>query len=252
MTTGVEKFYEANPRRARVEAARDEAAGWKKWVRVGVFVFILCGPVVSLIPLYRGAGAAYAVIELGMIACIMWSGIEYAHRREVWFAMLARGVVTTFDKTHEPKLWATRTPMMFAYAFCVIHAFVTYLGLDPTLARGEVKDVLAAVLSILAVTFALLMTKQLVDVEGANALVTVPMFVFLFEDDEMFCDKGMAVVAFADVAKYVLVDRDRDEKFCWNELHRIRPASFEEQRRVTLIDGVRVAHFLRRYKDLKV
>ena len=51
--------------------------------------------------------------------------------------------------------------MKFAYVFVVTHAFVTYLGLDPKLQRGEVRDILAAVLSILAVTFAVLMTKQL-------------------------------------------------------------------------------------------
>jgi len=110
---------------------------------------------------------------------------------------------------------------------------------------------LTAVLSILAVTFALLMTKQLVDVEGANALLTVPMFVFLFEDDEMLRDKGMTVVSFDDLAKYVLVDRERGDKFSWNELHRVAPARIEERRRATLVDGVRVARFLRRYKDLK-
>ena len=251
MKTPVENFFDANPRRERVERAREEAAGWGKWMRVGIFVFILCGPVVSLIPLYRGAGAAYASIELGMIACIAWCACEYAHRREVWFACVARGIVTTFEKTHEPRLWASRAPMKFAYVFVVTHAFVTYLGLDPKLQRGEVRDILAAVLSILAVTFAVLMTKQLVDVEGANALLTVPMFVFLFEDDEMLRDKGMTVVSFGDLAKYVLVDRERGEKFSWNELHRVAPARIEERRRATLVDGVRVARFLRRYKDLK-
>ncbi len=251
MKTPVENFFDANPRRERVERAREEAAGWGKWMRVGIFVFILCGPVVSLIPLYRGAGAAYASIELGMIACIAWCACEYAHRREVWFACVARGIVTTFEKTHEPRLWASRAPMKFAYVFVVTHAFVTYLGLDPKLQRGEVRDILAAVLSILAVTFAVLMTKQLVDVEGANALLTVPMFVFLFEDDEMLRDKGMTVVSFDDLAKYVLVDRERGDKFSWNELHTLAPARIEERRRATLVDGVRVARFLRRYKDLK-
>ena len=76
MKTPVENFFDANPRRERVERAREEAAGWGKWMRVGIFVFILCGPVVSLIPLYRGAGAAYASIELGMIACIALSLIH--------------------------------------------------------------------------------------------------------------------------------------------------------------------------------
>jgi len=181
-------------------------------------------------------------------------------RRVVWFTCIARGVVLTFDKTHTVEAWARQKPMYLAYAFLFVHAFVNYLGLDPNFTKGDLVDILSAALSVLAVLFVVLMTKTLVDLEGANSLLTVPMFLYFF-DESILRERGFHVVSFADLTQYILVDRAKkiemkakpsdgvELKFSWNEIHALTPS--ETPRRTTLIDGVRVAYFLRRYKNVK-
>lgn len=248
-------FLERNPRLGRVEKARDDAIGWRLWVSVGVFCFLLLGPVMPLIPRFRGAGPAFLAIEAVAVTAIAWCSIEYGHRRAVWFQCLSKGIVVTYEKTHEIGRWITQPAMFFAYAFLFVHALVTYLGLDPTLGGGDlVADVLTAILSMLAVLFVVLMTKNLVDTEGANALLTVPMFVYLFQDDAVLAERGFSTVDFADLAQYVIVDRASNRKFSWNEIHELQapvghftPVS---NRRATLLDGFRIARFLRKYNDV--
>jgi uncharacterized membrane protein len=246
----VETFLARNPSLESIECERDVVAGRALWLRVLIFWFLLLSPIVSAVPKMRGAGPAYMVIELTMVSAIAWCCVEYSHRSVVWYTCLARGVVITYEKTHEWKAWRGRTPMIFAYVFLFVHALVTYLGLDPTLSKGDLTDILTAILSILAVLFVLLMTKELVDLEGANSLLTIPMFIFFFDAD-VLTDRGFTVVDFQDLARYILIDRPLLdlENFSWNEIHRLTP--HEPKRKPTLIDGVRVAYFLRKYRNLK-
>ena len=181
-------------------------------------------------------------------------------RRVVWFTCIARGVILSFEKTHHLFAWARQKPMYLAYAFLLVHAFVSYLGLDPYFTKGRFVDILSAALSIFAVLFVLLMTRTLVDLEGANSLLTVPMLLYFF-DESILQERGFHVVSFADLTQYILVDRAKkiemkakpsdgvELKFSWNEIHALTPS--ETPRRTTLIDGVRVAYFLRRYKNVK-
>ena len=258
--TSIEAFAAKNARLDAIRKERDAACGWRMWFACAVFSFLLVGPVVSLVPMMRGAGPAYVAIELAMIAMIAWCAVEYGHRRAVWFICIARGVCVTFEKTEGFRAWATRAPMTFAIVFVALHGFITYLGLDPTLSKGELADILLAVLSILAVMFVLLMTKNLCDIEGANALLTVPMFVYFFDDDDILVERGFATVSFAVLAKYVLIDRKDEkmalQKFSWNEIHALHGESANTDgdsayRRPTLIDGIRLVAFLKIYKDLE-
>ena len=77
------------------------------------------------------------------------------------------------------------TADVFSRTFsCFLHAFTVYLTLDPELEKGELSDILQAILSILAVLFVLLMTKEFVVIEGANSLLTLNMVVYLFQDEK--------------------------------------------------------------------
>ena len=189
----MERFCALNGDLCKIEAERDARSGVMLAVDIGVFVFLLLGPIVSMIPKMRGPWVV--AIELTLVISIALWCVEFGARRVVWFTCCARGVILTFDKTHTIRAWATQKPMFLAYAFLFVHAFVNYLGLDPTFTRGDLADVLTAVLSILAVLFVLLMTKNLIDIEGANSLLTVNMFLFFF-DDAVLRERGFHVTSF--------------------------------------------------------
>jgi hypothetical protein len=256
VATSVERFCALNGDLRKIEAERDERSGVMLAVDIGVFVFLLLGPIVSMIPKMRGPWVV--AIELTLVISIALWCVEFGARRVVWFTCCARGVILKFDKTHTMRAWATQKPMFLAYAFLFVHAFVNYLGLDPTFTRGDLADVLTAVLSILAVLFVLLMTKNLIDIEGANSLLTVNMFLFFF-DDAVLRERGFHVASFRNLAQYILVDRPKrvkeasskqDDEFSWNEIHAM--TEDESQARETyFFDGVRVALFLRPYRHLK-
>ena len=110
----------------------------------------------------------------------------------MWNVCLARGIIVDFPKTHKAIMWLRQMPMYFAYLFLFLHAFTVYLTLDPNLEKGELSDILQATLSILAVLFVLLMTKEFVVIEGANSLLTLNMVVYLFQDEHLLREKGFA------------------------------------------------------------
>jgi hypothetical protein len=246
-STSVERFCELNPDLSRIEAERDARSGIMLLIDVGIFCFLLFSPILSLVA--KMTEPWVIAIELAIIFLIGWCCIEYGARRVVWFDCLARGVVVTFEKTNTVGAWSKQPPMYLAYSFLLIHAFVTYLGFDPKLNTGDVSDIITACLSVLAVLFVLLLTKNMVDLEGANALLTIPMF-FYFFNDSMLRERGFNTASFADLAKYILVDRIASDDFSWNEIHALQPSK-GTVRKTTLIDGVRIAWFLRPYKNKK-
>ena len=255
MTTSVEQFCALNPDLRKIDAERDGRSGVMLAVDICVFVFLLLGPIVSMIPKMRGPWVV--AIEMTLVISIACWCVEFGARRVVWFTCCARGVILTFDKTHTIRAWASQKPMFLAYAFLFVHAFVNYLGLDPKFNRGDLADVLTAVLSILAVLFVLLMTKNLIDIEGANSLLTVNMFLYFFDDDILRA-RGFHVVSFRRLAHYILIERSKrrapkEAEFSWNEIHTLTDDEDDAsvQRETSFADGVRIALFLRKYKNLK-
>lgn len=159
----------------------------------------------------RGAGSAYVVIEFVMIVMIVWCVVEYGYRRVVWFICIVWGVCVMFEKMEGFRVWATRVSMTFVIVFVALYGFIMYLGLDLMLLKGELVDIFFVVLLILVVMFVLLMMKNLCDIEGANALLTVFMFVYFFDDDDILVECGFVMVFFVVLVKYVLIDC-KDEK----------------------------------------
>lgn len=248
------RFLTANARLDAIERERDEAIGWRLWKNVGVFCFLLLSPLAPLVPRFSNAGLVFLTAELAAVGLIAWFAVEYGHRRAVWFQCAARGVIVDFSKTHTWRMWARATPMYCAYAFLFVHALVTYLGLDPSLRRGRLVDVLTSVLSIISILFVLLMVRNLVDLEGANAILTINMFIFLFDDKDIFAAQGFSIVHFDDLAAYILFDRKPGGAFSWDEIHSLKNRSTAPRRRhavCKIADGVRIAIFLNYYKDLK-
>ena len=200
-TTSIELFLSKNKDVSAMKTERDDQAGIMLWINVAIFCFLLFSPIIALIPTM--SNAAFMVIELSLIILIGWSKIEYAHRATVWNVCLARGIIVDFPKTHKAIMWLRQMPMYFAYLFLFLHAFTVYLTLDPNLEKGELSDILQATLSILAVLFVLLMTKEFVVIEGANSLLTLNMVVYLFQDEHLLREKGFRVVHMSRLESFV-------------------------------------------------
>jgi hypothetical protein len=201
----------------------------------------------------------FIVLELLLIGLIGWSKVEYSHRATVWLICLTRGIIVDFPKTHKLTMWLKALPMFFAYGFLLLHALTVYLTLDPDFKKGDVSDILTAVLSILAVLFVLLMTKSFVVIEGANSLMTVNMFSYFFEDANILSDKGFRVVHISRLQEFVFARSnmkgfERTGQFSWNEIHQnsFQADETEESklRGVSLFCGTRCARFLWPFRDL--
>ena len=255
-TTSIELFLSKNKDVSAMKTERDDQAGIMLWINVAIFCFLLFSPIIALIPTM--SNAAFMVIELSLIILIGWSKIEYAHRATVWNVCLARGIIVDFPKTHKATMWLRQMPMYFAYLFLFLHAFTVYLTLDPNLEKGELSDILQATLSILAVLFVLLMTKEFVVIEGANSLLTLNMVVYLFQDEHLLREKGFRVVHMSRLESFVKgrsnnFGREKTGHFSWNEIHRdIESGETEEYqvRGLSLICGTRCARFFWPFRDL--
>ena len=255
-TTSIELFLSKNKDVSAMKTERDDQAGIMLWINVAIFCFLLFSPIIALIPTM--SNAAFMVIELSLIILIGWSKIEYAHRATVWNVCLARGIIVDFPKTHKAIMWLRQMPMYFAYLFLFLHAFTVYLTLDPNLEKGELSDILQATLSILAVLFVLLMTKEFVVIEGANSLLTLNMVVYLFQDEHLLREKGFRVVHMSRLESFVKgrsnnFGREKTGHFSWNEIHRdIESGETEEYkvRGLSLICGTRCARFFWPFRDL--
>ena len=254
--TSIELFLAQNKSLSEMKVERDGQAGIMLWVNVGIFCFLLFSPIIALIPTM--SNAAFMAIELSLIILIGWSKIEYAHRATVWNVCLTRGIIVDFPKTHKVTMWLRQLPMFFAYFFLFLHAFTVYLTLDPELEKGELSDILQAILSILAVLFVLLMTKEFVVIEGANSLLTLNMVVYLFQDENLLREKGFRVVHMSRLQDFVKdrsnrFGREKTGHFSWNEIHRDIESSETEEcklRGLSLICGSRSARFLWPFRDL--
>ena len=254
--TSIELFLAQNKSLSEMKVERDGQAGIMLWVNVGIFCFLLFSPIIALIPTM--SNAAFMAIELSLIILIGWSKIEYAHRATVWNVCLTRGIIVDFPKTHKVMMWLRQLPMFFAYVFLFLHAFTVYLTLDPELEKGELSDILQAILSILAVLFVLLMTKDFVVIESANSLLTLNMVVYLFQDENLLREKGFRVVHMSRLQDFVKgrsnrFGREKTGHFSWNEIHRDIESSETEEcklRGLSLICGSRCARFLWPFRDL--
>ena len=126
--------------------------------------------------------AAFMVIELSLIILIGWSKINTAQ---------SDGVERVFGERNNCRFSenAQNDHVVEANAVYYLFLFLRVYGLstlDPNLEKGELSDILQATLSILAVLFVLLMTKEFVVIEGANSLLTLNMVVYLFQDEHYF------------------------------------------------------------------
>merc|ERR1719265_2610209 len=185
-----------------------------------------------------------------LILLIMWCKIEYAHRTEVWYICLCRGVIVDFPKTNKPAKVFTQPPMIFAIIFILIFGLVTYIGLDPNFKFEKPdEDLLSALLTILAVLFVLTMTKSFVDMEGAPMLLTLNMVIAFFENPEFCKAQGFKVVHFANLQKYVNEKKKSGSNaFNWDEVHALSSTP-DGHTRISLIGGTKMWLFLKKHKD---
>jgi len=245
--TSLKLFLEKNPNLELVKAARDAKGGIWKVLDAGIFGFLLFSPALPIIPTMEQP-AVMAVLWI-LIFIIMWCKIEYCHRAQVWHMCLYRGIILDFPKTNKPKLWLCKTPMLFAYSFLAIFGVVTYIGLDPSFQFKSSEHLLQALLAVVALIFVLLMTKAFVDTEGAPALLTLNMFMAVFEDCELLKAKGFKVVHFSCLQRFVDEKRAaKDTSFSWDELHGLS-SSADKTAHISLMGGTRMFQFLKSFKD---
>merc|ERR1712151_310482 len=190
------------------------------------------------------------VLVLWVLIClIMWCKIEYNHRAEVWYFCLYRGIILDFPKTNTLSGWLCQKPTLIALTFLFVFGIVTYIGYDPHFNFNHVDDMFTAILAIVGLSFVLLLTKAYVDVEGAPQLLTVNLFVHLFEDPEMLSSKGFKVVHFLNLQAFVNSKyKTGDKSFSWEEVRALshEPAKTEG---VSLIGGTRMFWYLNKFKD---
>eukprot|EP00928_Gymnodinium_smaydae_P067373 TRINITY_DN50333_c0_g1_i1.p1 TRINITY_DN50333_c0_g1~~TRINITY_DN50333_c0_g1_i1.p1 ORF type:complete len:391 (+),score=47.57 TRINITY_DN50333_c0_g1_i1:134-1174(+) len=212
------------------------------------FGYLLFSPAFPIIPQMKEP-AIVATLWL-CIGLIMWSKIEYNNRAEVWYICLCRGIILDFDKTDSFKGWFCQKPILFAIMFLILFGLVTYIGLD-RFAFNDLNNVQVAGFAVAGTLFVLTLTKGFVDIEGANTLLSLNMFVYLFEDPHMLQEKGFKVVHVSRLRTYLSdVNRKSDVNtlFSWNAVHALNhvPDHIESP---SLLTGTKLLFSLRRYKD---
>jgi len=245
--TSIKLFLQKNPKLQSVKEARDARGGIYKLIDVAIFGFLLFSPALPIIPTMKQPAV---VLVLWVLIClIMWCKIEYNHRAEVWHFCLYRGIILDFPKTNTLSGWLCQKPTLMALTFLLVFGVVTYVGYDPTFQFDNIDYMIAAILAIVGLSFVLLLTKAYVDVEGAPQLLTVNLFVHLFEDPEILRSKGFKVVHFTNLQAFVNSKYKTGEKtFSWDEIHALshEPAEAEA---VSLIGGTRMFFYLNKFKD---
>jgi hypothetical protein len=245
--TSLKMFLQKNPKLQSVKEARDSRGGIFKLIDVAIFGFLLFSPALPIIPTMKQPAV---VLVLWVLIClIMWCKIEYNHRAEVWHFCLYRGIILDFPKTNTLSGWLCQKPTLMAVTFLLVFGVVTYVGYDPTFQFDNIDYMVAAILAIVGLSFVLLLTKAYVDVEGAPQLLTVNLFVYLFDDPEMLSSKGFKVVHFTNLQVFVNSKYKTGEKnFSWDEVHALSHEPSEGES-VSLIGGTRMFIFLNKFKD---
>jgi hypothetical protein len=198
----IKTFLELNPNLERIKAERDAKGGILKWVDVAIFGFLLFSPALPLIPDMESPSVVVSLWLL--ILLIMWCKIDYGNFGEVWYILLCRGIILDFPKTDSLRGWICQTPTYFALAFMFLFGGVTYLGLDPHLDFDSWNNAETSVLSVVGLSFVLLLTKDYVDIEGANQLLSLNLVSTYFQDPEFLKQKGFTVVHVTQLQNFVL------------------------------------------------
>ena len=170
---------------------RDEICGWKKYFVAAIFAWMLVAPCLVLITIFEDKFWVMSFILI-MIGLILWSYWEYCLRSKIWFVCLCRGIIVDFDKTDTAKRWATQVPMYFSYGMIVLSGLLTYLG--DTQDERQVDRIITSVMFLLGLTFVIFLCKSIVDLEGANKILTLNLFVNYFEDPLILASKGFKVI----------------------------------------------------------
>lgn len=276
--SSIEKFLKYNTQLDEIKARRDGVIGWMKFVNVAVFGFLLFSPALTLIPKMK---LKWVVAVLWtIIGLILWTYLEYQARSEIWFICLCRGIIVDFHKTDSAVRWVCQKPMFFAYVFIIIFVVVTYVGLDPHLEivahfESHETDLASAIMAGVGLLFVIFMSKSVVDLEGSNWLLTPNLMIAYFKDPELLAAKGFKVVHLSQLKKLVggismgeigslansvtgeltfgLVDGSSasasEDQFSWNNVHALSHVA-DESIWFNLVDGFRISHALRAYKDL--
>ena len=97
--------------------------------------------------------------------------------------------------------------MFFVYFFMITVAVLYAIAYEPELDENgnekEWKRYVAAVLFLLGIIFILMLTKSVVDVEGASRTLSLNMFVHLLDDKKILKDRGYKVVHYSVFGEYV-------------------------------------------------
>jgi len=248
--TSVTMFLQNNTSREGITKVRDGKCGFMMWVDAAIFGFLLFSPCLALIP--EMEQPVIVLVLWVIIGLIMWSKIEYNHRIAVWYICLNRGIIVDFPKTHKPKGWLLQLPTLFALTFLICVGIVIYVGLDPGFTFSDTDYIIAACLAIVGVAFVLLLTKQFVDLEGAN-LLSVNMMAHFLADDQILQDKGFKVVHLVDLQNFMIQKKsNKDDAFSWNEIHELRRKPEPgKPKGCPLLAGTKLFYYLKTHKDLE-
>lgn len=239
-------FLEKNPNRDLLKQFRDSKGGIFKVIDAAIFGFLLFSPALPIIPTMKQP--AVVLILWVIIVLIMWCKLEYAHRAEVWFICLCRGIILDFPKTYSLKGWLCQKPIFLAMIFLLLFGAVTYVGLDPNFYFEKPEYVWQAALAISGLAFVLMLTKGFVDLEGAPQLLTLNLFINGLADPDLLRDKGFAVVHFTRLQSFVAQHNRGDASFSWNHVHTLSSTE-DDKESFSLIAGIRMFLFLHPFRD---
>lgn len=255
-TTSIALFLKKNSELTTMKKQRDGKGGIFKWIGVALFAWLLFSPALVLIPELDSPWIV-AVLWL-IIGLILVLKVDYCHIAEAWFICMCRGIIIDMPKTDAPLKWMCSGVVKLSLIFIFVFFLIEYLARDPNLKFEQVHiDLPTAVLGILGLTFVLLLSKGVVDVEGATGTLSLNMVIHYFNDRALLSDHGFHVVHLSQLLAFVKQRGDKtgraDGTFSWDELHKLSAEPLPKPSVCSLDNltcGTRLVRFLKPHKDL--
>ena len=99
----IANFLRLNPKLDKLKEQRDKVMGWRRWLKLAIFAFLLFFPMLPQLTNIRENAWVVAIIWLILLVLLV-QFYEYWCRAELWWICICRGIILDFRKTHNIKV----------------------------------------------------------------------------------------------------------------------------------------------------